>query len=38
VQVVNLTTDIHPVLRLEGSYISSPSACLHKVDRGNFII
>jgi len=38
VQGVKLTTDMHPVLRLEWSYTSAPSICLHNVDRENFIV
>jgi hypothetical protein len=33
-----LTTDIHPFLRLEWSYTSNPPICFHNVDREKFII
>jgi hypothetical protein len=38
VQGVKLTTDMHPVLKLEWSYTSAPSICLHNVDREKFIV
>jgi hypothetical protein len=38
IKLGRVTTDIHPILRLEWSCTSTPSICFPNVDRENFII